>query len=87
MELLLRGFGQKPRLYKHAYFEAPGVSQTFVSFSFSFRQEREANFAQKKAERATVRSHFRDKYRLPKVSRGSWSPGRGSVSVQRRVHY
>ncbi|TNN28279.1 Complexin-3 [Liparis tanakae] len=30
------------------------------------RQEREANFAQKKAERATVRSHFRDKYRLPK---------------------
>ncbi|CAL8359943.1 complexin-3b [Gadus morhua] len=30
------------------------------------KQEREANFAQKKAERATVRSHFRDKYRLPK---------------------
>ncbi|XP_056268757.1 complexin-3-like [Pseudoliparis swirei] len=30
------------------------------------RQEREANFVQKKAERATVRSHFRDKYRLPK---------------------
>ncbi|KAK2838508.1 hypothetical protein Q7C36_013322 [Tachysurus vachellii] len=28
--------------------------------------EREANFAQKKAERATVRSHFREKYRLPK---------------------
>ncbi|KAF3832139.1 hypothetical protein F7725_025804 [Dissostichus mawsoni] len=31
------------------------------------KQEREANFAQKKAERATVRSHFRDKYRLPKM--------------------
>ncbi|KAM6979674.1 complexin-3b [Aplochiton taeniatus] len=30
------------------------------------KQEREAGFAQKKAERATVRSHFRDKYRLPK---------------------
>ncbi|KAL2088814.1 hypothetical protein ACEWY4_015713 [Coilia grayii] len=30
------------------------------------KQEREANFAQKKAERATVRSHFRDKYKLPK---------------------
>lgn len=34
----------------------------------SYRQEREANFAQKKAERATVRSHFREKYRLPKVN-------------------
>uniref|UniRef100_A0A673LST2 Complexin 3b n=1 Tax=Sinocyclocheilus rhinocerous TaxID=307959 RepID=A0A673LST2_9TELE len=32
------------------------------------KQERDANFAQKKAERATVRSHFRDKYRLPKVT-------------------
>ncbi|NP_001165061.1 complexin-3b [Danio rerio] len=30
------------------------------------KEERDANFAQKKAERATVRSHFRDKYRLPK---------------------
>ncbi|KAF4091162.1 hypothetical protein AMELA_G00033890 [Ameiurus melas] len=28
--------------------------------------EREASFAQKNAERATVRSHFREKYRLPK---------------------
>ncbi|POI23419.1 hypothetical protein CIB84_012833 [Bambusicola thoracicus] len=28
--------------------------------------ERDAQFAQRKAERATVRSHFRDKYRLPK---------------------
>ncbi|MBN3289583.1 CPLX3 protein, partial [Polypterus senegalus] len=28
--------------------------------------ERDANFAQKKAERATVRTHFREKYRLPK---------------------
>lgn len=40
-------------------------------FTFSCRQEREANFAQKKAERATVRSHFRDKYRLPKVNESS----------------
>uniref|UniRef100_A0A8C1QC46 Complexin 3b n=1 Tax=Cyprinus carpio TaxID=7962 RepID=A0A8C1QC46_CYPCA len=32
------------------------------------KQERDASFAQKKAERATVRSHFRDKYRLPKVT-------------------
>lgn len=31
------------------------------------RMERDAQFAQRKAERATVRSHFRDKYRLPKV--------------------
>ncbi|XP_062327173.1 complexin-3b [Osmerus eperlanus] len=30
------------------------------------KQERDASFAQKKAERATVRSHFRDKYRLSK---------------------
>ncbi|XP_067275268.1 complexin-3b [Pseudorasbora parva] len=30
------------------------------------KQERDANFAQKKAERATIRTHFRDKYRLPK---------------------
>nr|XP_020448112.1 complexin-3 [Monopterus albus] len=30
------------------------------------KREREAHFAQKKAERATVRSHFREKYRLPK---------------------
>ncbi|XP_036441136.1 complexin-3b [Colossoma macropomum] len=30
------------------------------------KQERDANFAQKKAERATVRTHFREKYRLPK---------------------
>lgn len=28
--------------------------------------ERDTSFAQKKAERATVRSHFREKYRLPK---------------------
>uniref|UniRef100_A0A8C9WMD0 Complexin 3a n=1 Tax=Scleropages formosus TaxID=113540 RepID=A0A8C9WMD0_SCLFO len=32
------------------------------------KMERDANFAQKKAERATVRTHFREKYRLPKVS-------------------
>ncbi|XP_051545899.1 complexin-3-like [Myxocyprinus asiaticus] len=30
------------------------------------KMERDASVAQKKAERATVRSHFRDKYRLPK---------------------
>lgn len=36
--------------------------------SCSLRLEREASFAQKNAERATVRSHFREKYRLPKVS-------------------
>ncbi|KAG1971242.1 complexin-3b [Pimephales promelas] len=30
------------------------------------KQERDSNFAQKKAERATIRTHFRDKYRLPK---------------------
>ncbi|KAA0715297.1 Complexin-3 Complexin III [Triplophysa tibetana] len=30
------------------------------------KQERDANFAQRKAERATLRTHFRDKYRLPK---------------------
>ncbi|XP_046898504.1 complexin-3b [Hypomesus transpacificus] len=30
------------------------------------KQERDASFAQKKAERATVRSHFRDKYKLSK---------------------
>ncbi|XP_070125125.1 complexin-3 isoform X2 [Equus przewalskii] len=28
--------------------------------------ERDAQFTQRKAERATLRSHFRDKYRLPK---------------------
>ncbi|KAL8196942.1 UNVERIFIED_CONTAM: Complexin-3, partial [Gekko kuhli] len=30
------------------------------------KMERDAQFAQRKAERATLRSHFRDKYRLPK---------------------
>ncbi|XP_038623377.1 complexin-3 [Tachyglossus aculeatus] len=30
------------------------------------KMERDAHFAQRKAERATLRSHFRDKYRLPK---------------------
>ncbi|KAL4613209.1 growth arrest-specific protein 1-like [Arapaima gigas] len=30
------------------------------------KMERDASFAQRKAERATVRTHFRDKYRLPK---------------------
>lgn len=36
--------------------------------SVCYRMERDAQFAQRKAERATLRSHFRDKYRLPKVS-------------------
>lgn len=30
------------------------------------RMERDANFTQRKAERATMRTHFREKYRLPK---------------------
>ncbi|KAM9409568.1 complexin-3b [Pholidichthys leucotaenia] len=30
------------------------------------KKEREAHYAQKKAERATVRTHFREKYKLPK---------------------
>uniref|UniRef100_UPI00398F344E complexin-3-like n=1 Tax=Pristiophorus japonicus TaxID=55135 RepID=UPI00398F344E len=30
------------------------------------KMERDANFTQKKAERATLRTHLRDKYRLPK---------------------
>ncbi|GCB60500.1 complexin-3a [Scyliorhinus torazame] len=30
------------------------------------KMERDSNFAQKKAERATLRTHLRDKYRLPK---------------------
>ncbi|XP_028814954.1 complexin-3a [Denticeps clupeoides] len=30
------------------------------------KMERDASFAQKKAERATIRTHFREKYRLPK---------------------
>ncbi|XP_007537032.1 complexin-3 [Erinaceus europaeus] len=30
------------------------------------QMEREAHLAQRKAERATLRTHFRDKYRLPK---------------------
>jgi len=30
--------------------------------------ERDAAFAQKKAERACLRVHLREKYRLPKVS-------------------
>ncbi|KAG8514521.1 Complexin-3 [Galemys pyrenaicus] len=30
------------------------------------KMERDAQFTQKKAERATLRSHFRDKYQLPK---------------------
>jgi len=33
--------------------------------------ERDAAFAQKKAERACLRVHLREKYRLPKVRRSS----------------
>ncbi|CAL8382939.1 unnamed protein product [Arctogadus glacialis] len=44
----------------------PSSSGPGVTAARTALQEREANFAQKKAERATVRSHFRDKYRLPK---------------------
>lgn len=45
--------------------------------------ERDAQFTQRKAERATLRSHFRDKYRLPKVSLGAWA-GRhiGTLSLE-----
>ena len=35
--------------------------------SFTFRMERDAAFTQKKAERACLRVHLREKYRLPKV--------------------
>ncbi len=41
---------------------------SWTDFCLPTRMERDASFAQKKAERATVRSHFRDKYRLPKVN-------------------
>lgn len=34
------------------------------------RMERDAAFTQKKAERACLRVHLRDKYRLPKVRKG-----------------
>ena len=54
--------------------------QTHFFAPFSCRQEREASFAQKKAERATVRSHFRDKYRLPKVKSASAEPKSWAVS-------
>uniref|UniRef100_A0A8C1U876 Complexin 3 n=1 Tax=Cyprinus carpio TaxID=7962 RepID=A0A8C1U876_CYPCA len=51
--------------------EAAGKGMTQEEFEQYQQQlaeemERDASFAQKKAERATVRSHFRDKYRLPK---------------------
>lgn len=38
-----------------------------LSYSFTFRMERDAAFTQKKAERACLRVHLREKYRLPKV--------------------
>lgn len=45
--------------------------------------ERDGQFMQRKAERATLRSHFRDKYRLPKVSLGAWVErhSRGSFAL------
>ncbi|KAA0724385.1 Complexin-3 Precursor [Triplophysa tibetana] len=52
--------------------EASGTGMTQEEFEQYQQQlaeekvERDGSFAQKKAERATVRSHFRDKYRLPK---------------------
>ncbi|KAK9952369.1 hypothetical protein ABG768_018212 [Culter alburnus] len=52
--------------------EAAGKGMTHEEFEQYQEQlaeekiERDASFAQKKAERATVRSHFREKYRLPK---------------------
>ncbi|XP_011492113.1 complexin-3 [Oryzias latipes] len=49
---------------------APGMTQEeFEQYQQQLeeeKQEREACFAQKKAERATVRTHFREKYKLPK---------------------
>ncbi|XP_017284187.1 complexin-3b isoform X2 [Kryptolebias marmoratus] len=51
------------------FFISPTATTTLTSHLTSGywnRQEREAHFAQKKAERATVRTHFREKYRLPK---------------------
>ncbi|XP_021796427.1 complexin-3 isoform X2 [Papio anubis] len=39
------------------------------------KMERDAQFTQRKAERATLRSHFRDKYRLPKVICAHQGPG------------
>ncbi|XP_026869722.2 complexin-3a [Electrophorus electricus] len=49
---------------------AKGMTQEeFVQYQQQLaeeKMERDANFVQKKAERATVRTHLRDKYRLPK---------------------
>nr|XP_036866066.1 complexin-3 isoform X2 [Manis javanica] len=38
------------------------------------KMERDGQFMQRKAERATLRSHFRDKYRLPKGAGQGRSP-------------
>lgn len=46
-------------------------TEGIYGFFFSCRQEREAEFAQKKAERATIRCHFREKYKLPKVNQAA----------------
>ncbi|XP_076877697.1 complexin-3a [Brachyhypopomus gauderio] len=50
--------------------EAKGMTQEeFVQYQQQLaeeKMERDANFVQRKAERATVRTHLRDKYRLPK---------------------
>lgn len=49
--------------------EQPVVSGPLILYSdsFTFRMERDAAFTQKKAERACLRVHLREKYRLPKV--------------------
>lgn len=45
------------------------VAENMTCFLISVsRMERDAQFTQRKAERATLRTHFRDKYRLPKVN-------------------
>lgn len=51
--------------------DCPQPSMSFDPFfySFPFRMERDAAFTQKKAERACLRVHLREKYRLPKVRR------------------
>ncbi|MBN3296196.1 complexin-3a [Amia ocellicauda] len=65
----LGGGEEKPEGEKS---EAAAAGMTREEFEEYQRQlveekmERDASFAQKKAERATVRTHFREKYRLPK---------------------
>ncbi|XP_028811639.1 complexin-3-like [Denticeps clupeoides] len=67
---LTGGLGEEKPEGEKTEAAAKGMTQEeFEEYQQSFmasRREREANFAQKKAERATVRMHFGDKYRLPK---------------------